>query len=92
MDGFEAARTIHRMCDEWGITRVPIVAVTASVSSALHEESREAGMMQVRNVAVRLHQINEVLREVLTPATSATFVKRGSSEAISTRIRLQGSP
>ncbi|CAM9589345.1 unnamed protein product, partial [Scytosiphon promiscuus] len=47
MDGFEAARTIHRMCDEWGIARVPIVAVTASVSSALHEESREAGMMQV---------------------------------------------
>ncbi|CAM9449216.1 unnamed protein product, partial [Hapterophycus canaliculatus] len=47
MDGFEAARTIHRMCDEWGIARVPIVAVTASVSSAIHEESRKAGMMQV---------------------------------------------
>lgn len=47
MNGFEAATKIHRLCVERGIPLVPVVAVTASVSTSLHEECREAGMMQV---------------------------------------------
>lgn len=47
MNGFEASKEIHLLCDEWGTPRVPVVAVTASVSTSLHEECREAGMEHV---------------------------------------------
>ncbi|CAM9353058.1 unnamed protein product, partial [Sphacelaria rigidula] len=47
MDGFQASKEIHRLCDERGIHRVPVVAVTASVSTGLYEECREAGIEQV---------------------------------------------
>lgn len=47
MNGFDASTEIHRICDKRGIPRVPVVAVTASVSTSLHEECRVAGMLQV---------------------------------------------
>lgn len=47
MDGFEATRAIHKCCVDMNIDLVPVVAVTASVSSDINERCNSAGMEYV---------------------------------------------
>ncbi|CBN80306.1 Histidine kinase-like protein [Ectocarpus siliculosus] len=44
LDGFEATSTIHNHCARMGIEPVPVVAVTASVSSDIREKCLNHGM------------------------------------------------
>ena len=47
MDGFESTLSIHTECDKLGIEPVPVIAVTASVSSTTHSKCIESGMKYV---------------------------------------------
>lgn len=44
VDGFEATKLIHNTCDERGISRVPVIAITASVSENINGQCLQAGM------------------------------------------------
>lgn len=84
MDGFQAVKEIHRLCDERGTHRVPVVAVTASVSTGLHEECREAGIAQVitkpfgpMDVMPILHSVIESGRNI-PPASPSVSTARST--------------
>jgi CheY-like chemotaxis protein/PAS domain-containing protein len=47
MDGFEATKKIHELCEERGIPHVPVIAVTASIADEIYEKCRDAGMVCV---------------------------------------------
>ena len=47
LDGFDATVKIHDICDSLGIDAVPVVAVTASVSSGIHDRCLSFGMNYV---------------------------------------------
>ncbi|ACH46893.1 putative hybrid sensor histdine kinase [Feldmannia species virus] len=47
MDGFEATKKIHQLCDDRNQPRVPVIAVTASVSNTIGEDCGAAGMSAV---------------------------------------------
>ena len=47
VDGFEATKLIHDECARLGLEPVPVVAVTASVSSDIREKCMKHGMMYV---------------------------------------------
>lgn len=44
MDGFDATKRIHAICDERKQPRVPVVAVTASIAENIDDMCKEAGM------------------------------------------------
>lgn len=44
MDGFEATREIHLICDRKKTPRVPVVAVTASIADDIYGKCKDAGM------------------------------------------------
>lgn len=97
MDGFEAAKEIHRLCDERSIHRVPVVAVTASVSTGLHKECREAGiahivtkpfgtmdLMPILHSAIELQQ-GGTLGSPITSVTRSATPKVSPSASVSTK-------
>lgn len=47
LDGFEATTRIHDECARLGIEPIPVVAVTASVSSDIRDKCRKQGMKYV---------------------------------------------
>ncbi|AAR26955.1 FirrV-1-F1 [Feldmannia irregularis virus a] len=47
MDGFEATKRIHLICDSRNVARIPVIAVTASIADDIDEKCREAGMVYV---------------------------------------------
>lgn len=47
LDGFDATVKIHDMCDSLGLDAVPVVAVTASVSSHIRDKCKSSGMEYV---------------------------------------------
>lgn len=47
MDGFSSTTAIHSECDRLGIEPVPVVAVTASLSSDIHSKCFDSGMKYV---------------------------------------------
>ncbi|CBN80469.1 Histidine kinase-like protein [Ectocarpus siliculosus] len=44
MDGFQATKEIHSVCDKKEIPRVPVVAVTASIADNIYQLCQDAGM------------------------------------------------
>lgn len=87
MDGFQASKEIHRLCEERGIHRVPVVAVTASVSTGLHEECREAGIEQVVTKPFGAMELMPILhfaidnQRDLSPSSPATSKSRSTASA-----------
>jgi len=47
MDGFKSTTSIHTECDKLGIEPVPVIAVTASVSSTTRSKCIESGMKYI---------------------------------------------
>ena len=47
LDGFDATVKIHDICQEMGLDAVPVVAVTASVSSQIRDKCKSSGMEYV---------------------------------------------
>lgn len=44
MDGFDATKKIHDLCDKRGEQRVPVIAVTASIAENIDDMCRSAGI------------------------------------------------
>lgn len=65
MDGFEATTRIHSFCMKEGMTKVPVIAVTASVSKNIREKCRKAGIIDVVYKPI----IAQVLRESIEKNT-----------------------
>ena len=47
MDGFSATIEIHNICSKMGIEAVPVVAVTASLSTDIYDKCHDSGMVCV---------------------------------------------
>lgn len=67
MNGFEATKAIHALCDERNIARVPVIAITASVSTALEQKCAEAGMCKVVTKPFNTLDIMTVFTEMIVP-------------------------
>jgi PAS domain S-box-containing protein len=65
MDGFEATRDIHKYCDEMHLPRVPVIAMTASVSETLYMDCKEAGMGCVVTKPFTVGQLYEAMHSAL---------------------------
>jgi len=70
IDGFSATLQIHKECDRLGIEPVPVVAVTASVSSELHEKCRLSGM---KFVVIKPYSVEELSSSISACVNSKNF-------------------
>ena len=81
MDGFEAAREIRHIENQRQSPRVPMIALTASVTAERRHLAIEAGMdsfvMKPLEVAVLRAEIVRVTSGKLTPVASAAWARRG---------------
>ncbi|CAN0144097.1 unnamed protein product [Ectocarpus sp. 13 AM-2016] len=58
MDGFQATKEIHSVCDKKEIPRVPVVAVTASIAENIYQLCKDAGMTCVVTKPFSLEQLH----------------------------------
>ena len=63
MDGFEATKEIHSVCDKKEILRVPVVAVTASIADNIHQLCKDAGMTCVVTKPFSLEQLHQSIEK-----------------------------
>jgi len=65
MDGFAATERIRGIEKEQGLSRVPIIAVTAHVLDGYREKCLEAGMDNYLPKPFRLQELRDIIEETL---------------------------
>ena len=70
MNGFEASKKLREYEAQQGLSRTPIVALTADVQKGIAEECAEVGMDGYLSKPFSKIKLEELLGEWLTPAES----------------------
>ena len=66
MDGFSATIEIHNICSKMGIEAVPVVAVTASLSTDIYDKCHDSGMVCV---VTKPYTVTDLVASVYTCKT-----------------------